>query len=408
MPTTREQLASSKVFRYWTARAATLDEIAAAIHAMAATRADPVPPELLPTAAELSQMVDVAFWASISPDERRFPEFSMVFAPPMPGVLRIAERPFSVRSVASLAPAVGKNVAHLGVTRSGTGELCVWGVFAGHTTSVCLRAVAPGRVILSLGHDNLAVFHRSDVSLLLETDDKAGLQHGGGRAHCAQLLGQAFASNHRPNSWIVIGSLLLMVAEAVRAQKHGGTLLVVPHARHEALNWLEFGDNKTLYAGMRHLLHGLVQATTPVDQPLVALRSNPQLDNYVMGRRDRVDAKILGITEAIGSLSAVDGAVVLSQSLRVLGFGVMVREPVGPRREDIERRSLLDFEKSEALKIRELGGARRRSAGMFVANNYDTVAVTASQDGALSLTLWVGDEQTGNPLIVTGLENLLD
>jgi len=207
-----------------------------------------------------------------------------------------------------------------------------------------------------------------------------------------------------------MGAVILMVAEAARDQRHGGTLLIVPHTKHASLGWLELGDNTTLYCGLRHLLRHLVRPLPGVTEPLKILTKIPELHNYVMDRRDLVHPEILKASEAVGTLSGIDGAVVLSQSLRLRAFGAMVREPVGLtlRLEEIERRSVLDLERSEKVRIRDLGGARRRSAATFVANNYDCVAVTASQDGALSVAFWVGDEKTGTPLLITDLENLLD
>ena len=403
-------LPPSNVFRYWTADPLPLARVAECIQQLAAAATVPVPADRIPSAADLERMVEAAYWASLSPDEGRFPVFSVVYTPPQSGVMRVSARPLTGRNVAAMASALSKTAAHLGVTRADSGELWIWGIFPGSTTSVCVRAIAPARVIVSIGHDNLAVVHRGEITLLVETDPAVGLQHGAGRAHCARLLGQAFASNHVVSEWVIMGALLLMVGEAARAHRHGGTLLIAPHARHEAIRWLDLGPNRTLYAGLRHLL-GMLLSTPPMaTDPLEVLMSMPALHHYMMGRRDLVPPDILRVTEAIGTLSAIDGAVVFSQSLRVRAFGAMVREPAGllSRRDEIDRVSILNVAAVERVNIRELGGARRRSAATFVANNYDCVALTASQDGGVSLASWVGDQASGRPVIITDLEYLLD
>jgi len=403
----------------WTVRPEPFRELAEVIAKIAAARADAVPAEIIPSAEDLALMADAALWATTQPDEGRYPRFTLLFSPPelCRGAITIPEVPLTPANVARLAPALKTGITQIGVRRAESGPLTIWGLFAGHTTSVEVSGTEPGRVVVRLLY-NLAVVQRNTVHLLVRRDQEAGL-HGLGRGHIAAILGESAATTQERARRTVAGVLLLMIVDVIREQRHGGTLLVMPHSKHPSRRWLDSGRATRLHPGLRPHLGRLLAALPAGKDPWEAMPEVPDLYNYLVGRPDRVDSKLIGATTAVGVLAAVDGALVLTQSLRLVTFGATIREPQPPlttaKLDWIVRRPILDYSQPKqqgvVAKIETLGGTRRQSAARFVANNYDTIALTASHDGPLSLAAWVLKEpgiDMPRPHLMTGLEDFLD
>jgi hypothetical protein len=108
--------------------------------------------------------------------------------------------------------------------------------------------------------------------------------------------------------------------------------------------------------------------------------------------------------DAIGRLTAIDGAVVLDYDLRLAGAEAIISvKPEGR----VESRSILSWDEAEIVPVADLGGTRRRSAASFVLQDHNYVAVTASHDGSVSLAGWF--KQTDGTLratVVQGIEAL--
>jgi hypothetical protein len=95
------------------------------------------------------------------------------------------------------------------------------------------------------------------------------------------------------------------------------------------------------------------------------------------------------VVDAIAGLTAVDGATVLSTSRHVLAFGTkIVRRPGRPQ----VRRVLLSVpvvdDAPTLVPIGQLGGTRHLSAAQFVADQPESLALVASQDGRFTVFSW--------------------
>ena len=120
-----------------------------------------------------------------------------------------------------------------------------------------------------------------------------------------------------------------------------------------------------------------------------------------LAERDLADA-----ADTISSFTAVDGAVILSTSLRVLGFGAEILLQDAPPCTVYETDDWMHTD--DARKVdSESFGMRHRSATRFVGATIDTCAVIVSQDGRVSFCWKQGDRvllkrdvNTSNPNIV--------
>jgi hypothetical protein len=91
-----------------------------------------------------------------------------------------------------------------------------------------------------------------------------------------------------------------------------------------------------------------------------------------------------GVLRPVARMAAVDGAVVLTSDLSVLGFGAMI-SVVGGRDVFLVNTSTGG---ADRIAIDDAGGTRHQSAIRFACANPGSVALVISHDGHLSVTRW--------------------
>jgi hypothetical protein len=195
------------------------------------------------------------------------------------------------------------------------------------------------------------------------------------------------ADNH--TAWrecLALGMLARMVLE----DRHGGVLLVVPHGHGAWMESLEpfthqfvdsdssVRDSIAAAAQRQEVSHA--DALTTLEQSAVS----QDLAGAMLAAFSQVNWHPEGALRPIARLAAVDGAVVLTTDLDILGFGAM-----------ISVRSVPDVylvgsspERAVRIRIEEAGGSRHQAAVRFVGQNHESIALVISHDGHLSLTHW--------------------
>jgi hypothetical protein len=208
-----------------------------------------------------------------------------------------------------------------------------------------------------------------------------------------------------------IESILLHTAEL----KHGGALLFVQDA---------VADNDARLQEAVSIKYRL-PSTRPRDALLAAMAvrlEHNDLDERLHERRT-VKPDDLETLEAlawhqrdledssrdaaqfIGSLTAVDGAVVLTDKLRIIGFGGEVRGS-GPGTDTIHIAQNEEGDESTAAPFTGYG-TRHRSAFRFVENMEPSVAFILSQDGGIKAATKVGERVVMWPYFELGYTTAL-
>jgi len=331
---------------------------------------------LVPDARAVEQIVDAAFWASLRREEGRAPRVSLAYLPPAAaGRALLLERPLPLdpATLTRLAPAAERPGIHVGIWSDG-GTPHVWGA---------TRTLPPFCFVLEVVDAGLLVIkHRradpgdgaakfGNVAVLQGDQVKVVDAEGVRSLRCPQFVTSLLAFD------VPAGrgeSVLLQLALSMRAHGHGGSLLVVPRGSEE---WRQ------------SILWPVMYAVSPPFSALADLKRAAPEGQGIGAETPGFRAAI----EAIGGLTAVDGATVLSDQWEVLAFGAKIGRRAGSV--PVERLMVIEpivGRVPVAAHPAELGGTRHLSAAQFVHEQRDALALVASQDGEFTVFSWSAPE----------------
>jgi hypothetical protein len=319
----------------------------------------------LPDIATIQAIVDAAFWASLRKEEGFIPKISLAFlAPEETGSTLLFERPLPLEPgiLTKVAPAVERPGIHLGVSHGPEG-LHVWGATRA-IPSLCfvVEVAAPGLIVIK-HHSSDTTGKFVNVAVLEGDQVKIVDERASAIPDCPALL-SALLGSDSPAAWVHSVNVLVQLAVSMRAHGRGGSLLVVPASSDV---WRESIVSPIPFA---------------VSPPFAALAD---LARAV----DDDPSALIRTVDAVAGLTAVDGAVVLTDQYEVLGFGAKITRRKG--RPLVEQVIVTEpIEGGEAIMVSpdKLGGTRHLSAAQFVNDQQDCAALVASQDGRFTVFEW--------------------
>ena len=328
-----------------------------------------------PLAAEpdreaIEAIIDAAFWASLRREEGYVPRISLAYLPPDQTAepLTFADPlPLVPAALTRLAPAVERPGIHLGVWRLKGDGLAVWGATRTiPTMCFVLEVVAPGLLVVkhrrstvAAKYVNVAVLEGDQIKVLNPAD--------GADPDCPPMVSSLLGFDSPSNDAV---NVLIELAVSMRAHRRGGALLVIPA---NTASWLD------------SIVQPISYSVTP---PYLALG---QLMHQHPERRTEPEWQeaLRRAVEAVGGLTAVDGATVLSDRYDVLAFGAkIVRRKGSPVVDQVVLTEPIEGNAPTTVPPAEFGGTRHLSAAQFVRDQPDAVAYVASQDGRFTIFAW--------------------
>jgi hypothetical protein len=319
----------------------------------------------------IEAVIDAAFWASLLRQEHYPPRFSLAFLAPEQSRLPLTfERslPLTPENLARLAPAVERPGIHLGVWRENE-EFYIWG--ATRTLPVlCLvvEVVDPGIVVIKHRRGtesgkfiNVAVLEGDQVKVL----DHKSVSLEDPPALVASLLGLDVPASSADSIQV-----LIQIAASMRAHGRGGSLLIVPQGTEA---WRESIVGPTTYA-----------ISPPYSELAGLIREDAR------ERSQRRWREALGrAVDAVAGLTAVDGAMVVTDECELLAFGAKIgRRDAWARLQEVVDTELMEGAIARTVHPAHFGGARHLSAAQFAHDQNDSVALVASQDGRFTVFAW--------------------
>ena len=320
----------------------------------------------------IETMIDAAFWASLRREEGQTPRISLAFVPadqagqPLLFETRLPLRP---AGLTKLAPAVERPGIHLGVWRE-EGEFCVWG-----TTRILpafafvVEVVTSGLLVIK---DRSEPGHKFVNVALLEGDHIKFIDEGQAFApDCPRPVRSLLGFNQREGR---AGNILVQLATSMRAHGRGGALLIVPSHSSE---WQESIVSPVLYA-VQPAFRELAELMTMIPAP---------------GDVAEWQEALRGAVSALGGLTAVDGATVMTDTYEVLAFGAKIRRRRhSPSVERVVATEPVEGSATTIVAPALLGGTRHLSAAQFVHDQRESIALIASQDGRFTIFQWADSE----------------
>jgi hypothetical protein len=384
---------------------------------------------VLPAPPALEHLLSIAYQASLLQEEDRPVRFRLFVGDPSclpPGVgppqglhcLRFSEpRRYDEHEIRRLAPAAKFTRALIGVRSTPDGGFEIWGMLQSGprwlqsarggrplpspvpADGVVVRAVGPGRLAIALGEVILAELRGGQLqSSTMDVFESRWLSSRFVRLrtelfaeHEEAMRGQADIPLDEDVTRKVAQQMVKRLVATMRDAHHGGTLLFVPR-EHAASLMTDGGAIRLKYAfedmEPRRRYRSLILA---VMRELVAAgaETSPRPERvgwsaYRASTRAAIvslDEAILEMSQLLAALAEVDGAVLLTDTFEVLGFG---GEIVGTLPEIRSVRRALDLEATvwEAVPIDHVG-TRHRSAYRLCAQEPEAVAIVVSHDGGV-------------------------
>ena len=382
----------------------------------------------LPDPEALEHLLSIAYQASLLQEEDRPVRFRLFVGDPerLPAgagppkglhCLRFKEpRRYDEHEIRRLAPAAKFTRALIGV-RSVGGEFEIWGMLQSGprwlqsarggrplpspvpSDAVVLRAVGPGRLAVALGEVILAELRGGQLqSATMDVFESRWLTSRFVRLrnelvteHAGAMHGQVGAPLDPDVTRKIAQQMVKRLIATMRDAHHGGTLLLVPRERAGGLVSdggairlkYAFADEeprrryRTLILDVMRELALAGAGMDPTSWPI-------GWDAYRASTRPGIvslDEAILEMSQLLAALGEVDGAVLLTDSFEVLGFG---GEIVGTLHELRSVRRALDIEGAvwEDVAIDHVG-TRHRSAYRLCAQEPGAVAIVVSHDGGV-------------------------
>jgi hypothetical protein len=326
-----------------------------------------------PDARSIATIINATFWASFRPEEGRFPKISLAYLPPeQAGQPMMFQYPLPLTTsvLTKLAPAVERPEIHLGVWDHG-GELKVWGTTR-TIPSFCfvLEDIEPGLLVVK--HRRLDGFGKyANVAVLKGESVKVIDEKGTSLPDCPSLLKALLAftaaATNGPHHSL---NVLVQLSASMRAQGHGGTLLVVPR---DSDRWRD------------SVVQPIQYSVTPAFSALSDLLSQ-KVDEE---DRRQWESALRRAVDTIGGLTAVDGATVINDRYEVLAFGAKIRPPKdSPLVDKWVVTEPIVGNLPIVVQPTEHGGTRHLSGAQFVYDQRDALALVASQDGRFTVFAW--------------------
>jgi hypothetical protein len=344
---------------------------------------------------QLSNLIETAFWASLRSNEGRSTRVSLavIAADKYCNALAFAA-PISLDEshIAKLAPAVPPEGC---LAVSGAGDaLTIWGFgrnrpgsFVNTTT---IKILAPGSLIIDVGPFQPFLVVNGKSNLVIEGT------HINLPSYLQRVLPKPLPTEDIRATQAVWHECLAFadLARMVLDDGHGGMVLIVPTVTgpwEESLKPFDYrfsAPDRTIGDAISSRLDEQ-DADGKMLHHVWASQLPDEAKNHVMRLCSKQQwAAWKGAAGAIASLAAVDGAIVVTRELLILGFGAKIAQRNGTVPPVCFFEAVPGKQNVVPSSLEQSGGTRHQSAVRFAAAHKDTVALVISQDRHLSIVHW--------------------
>jgi hypothetical protein len=323
---------------------------------------------LVPDARAIERMIDAAFWASLRREEGIAPKISLAFLTRDDALFPLVlgrPVPLEPAALTRLAAIVERPGVHLGVSYQGD-ALSVWGMVRTIPKYCCVVEVAEPGLIVVKHHRGEAQAKFVNVAVLQGDSVKVIDEHASSLPDCPSLLTSLLAFDS-PSTWASSVNVLVQLAVSMRAHGRGGVLLVVPDGTD---------------AWKQSIVQPMTYEIVPPFSELAMLAAGPGDGVSQRAWREELNRAV----DAVASLTAIDGAAVMTGGYRVLAFGAKVaRRKGGTHIDQLTLTEPIEGTQAQILTPAEIGATRHLAGAQFIHDQRDATALVASQDGRFTV-----------------------
>lgn len=341
-----------------------------------------------PPRTVLEKLIGVALWASLEREEGRNLRFTLCYnMEPYNDKSDVAfneQFELNVDWIRRVAPALGGTPRSLLVRPEQDNTLRCSHILSTDTYGLTLKVIDPGSIIIGLNGYTCAVIKKGEARLFEKKPEN----------WFGSTLGSIFASNDNEAQakefWDFRRLWLVRLLTIIREAGHGGTVV--------------FGTEEVLRNIPGHKINYSLSESPFCEAS--RLWRYPQKDGDDRAQLDAALEKCLQTCERISRFAMVDGALILTPKLEVMGFGVrLVSEDTGDF--PFSNIDLIDDGKSEK-RWSEAGGTRHQSAARFANKHPGTLAITISADGPVTFFQKVDNRLYAYKNVEFVMENRVD
>ena len=349
---------------------------------------DSVTFDLAPDAGEICGVLNTAFWASMQSEEGHSVRASLALMNPeyaLGDIFRLSDPiGLSSHSITKLSASFPFRPGAIGVTFPPQGRPLIWGfVLPKREYGWLLDILGPGYIVVRNGWYVQAALLPDGSRILfnegtqLEDGWDSLLFHSTYHTPVGHHIPFAFRSQFY--------GFLRVLARAMIDHRRGGSVVLV-NAQDEA--WKAAIDFKYEFSKPEEYVSSLVSDlrkwqkrwTRNRDRKRKTPKKPTEIEFYPDSRQEQ---KLHQALRLLGGLTAVDGAVVMTTDLKILGYGAKLKAAA----KGLEVREWLPFrdDPEEPMSLQEIGGTRHQSAAQFVSQHPETIVLVASQDGRITI-----------------------
>lgn len=345
--------------------------------------------------AQLANLVDTAFWSSLKSNEARTTRVYISVVPPASFTEAMAfavPLSYDEAQVSKLAPAV--SACGCLAVQWVNDRFMIWGIGRCRPPQwhdvISIELSGPGTLRVCVGpFQPLAVL-----------DGKSNPIFQGTRSNLAAYLLQAFGNMLHPGNnqeMQIVWRECLTLTELARLivdGGHGGMLLIVPN---ETGGWT---DSLSSFSYRLNTADMTMRNATRRDTAIPSRQQEVLKRLTITAGAHDILKGVMAVTigqqqvdfskdmQAIAALSSVDGAIVMTQDLLVLGFGAKIAAESSVPAQVCMFRPEPGTQPVLPTPLEHLGGTRHQSAARFAAANKEAVVIVISQDRHMSVVHW--------------------
>lgn len=363
-----------------------------------------------PSESVLSTLLESVNYAAGFPEEGRYPRFNVTAASSeehVDSLMRFERaRPFTVAELRRLIPATDPKKSAVHVEWDQSGKLAIVGIHdlgtSWHRARVGLEYwyASPTTLLVEVERPNRLSVYQQQYRMASFSDGEADLYarvewstflHGVARGGLEDLDAKIIPPEHEPVSeyasfeFMAFWNCFAAIANSIGMSGHGGAVMIVPSVEDVNTPLLR-RKYMTKDTTLSKAFVEFISARHEVGDLYYRRDTGENVDDDTLARFDwklklAFDA-LVERTRLVAQLAQCDGALVLSRSLDVLGFGCEIAAelkpdiPVGEVTNELEP----DFRELDV----EQFGMRHRSAIKFLTHQREAVVLVVSQDGPIS------------------------